>query len=184
MPPRGGRPALVELRKALGAGVAPDGVIAATSLADGMRRIGRLARGHSLVVVVSDFREDARGETAATHGGQYAARGGEYAARGGEYAARGGEYAARGGEYAARGGEFAARGAGDRPDWARALAGLASRHEVLAVEVVDPREAELPGRRPPHARWIPRRAGAWRPTRRARSCAAGSPRPSSSGGIS
>ena len=81
--------------RSLGAGVAPDGIVGATSLADGMRRIGRLARGHSLVVVVSDFRED----TQAT---------------------------------------------GERPDWARALAGLASRHEVLAVEVNDPREAELP----------------------------------------
>jgi uncharacterized protein (DUF58 family) len=122
MPPRGGRPALVELRKALGAGVAPDGVVAATSLADGMRRIGRLARGHSLVVVVSDFRDDALGE----------------AAWSGDKTAR------RGAENAAAGGGFAARGAADRPDWARALAGLASRHEVLAVEVVDPREAELP----------------------------------------
>ncbi len=95
MPPRGGRLALVELRKALGAGVAGDGIVGATSLADGMRRIGRLARGHSLVVVVSDFREDAPR-------------------------------------------------AGDRPDWARALAGLGAQHEVLAVEVNDPREAELP----------------------------------------
>ncbi len=58
IPPRGGRLALVELRKALGAGVAGDGIVGATSLADGMRRIGRMARGHSLVVVVSDFRED------------------------------------------------------------------------------------------------------------------------------
>ena len=88
MPPSGGRPALVALRKALGTGVAADGVVAATSLADGLRRIGRLARGHSLVVVVSDFREDS--------------------------------------------------------DWARALTSLSLRHDVLAVEVLDPREAELP----------------------------------------
>ena len=53
-----------------------------------MRRVGRLTRGHSLVVVVSDFREGS--------------------------------------------------------DWPRALGALSQRHEVLAVEVVDPREGELP----------------------------------------
>src|SRR4051794_29125917 len=58
VPPSGGRPALVALNKALGKGVAPDGATGATTLADGMRRITRLTRGHSLVVVVSDFRED------------------------------------------------------------------------------------------------------------------------------
>jgi uncharacterized protein (DUF58 family) len=88
LPPSGGRPALVALRKALGRGVAPDGVVGATSLADGMRRLGRLTRGHSLVVVVSDFREES--------------------------------------------------------DWRRALSSLSMRHDVLAVEVVDPREGELP----------------------------------------
>ena len=31
-----------------------------------------------------------------------------------------------------------------RPAWARALGALAGRHDVLAVEVADPREAELP----------------------------------------
>ena len=31
-----------------------------------------------------------------------------------------------------------------RPGWARALGALAGRHDVLAVEVADPREAELP----------------------------------------
>jgi uncharacterized protein (DUF58 family) len=36
-------------------------------------------------------------------------------------------------------------GAGaQRPEWARALAALSLRHDVLAVEVSDPREAELP----------------------------------------
>ena len=30
------------------------------------------------------------------------------------------------------------------PGWERPLTGLASRHQVLAVEVVDPRELELP----------------------------------------
>jgi uncharacterized protein (DUF58 family) len=88
LPPRGGRPALVALRKALASGVAPDGHAPDDSLAEGMRRIGRLARGHSLVVVVSDFRDDG--------------------------------------------------------SWPRALGALAMRHDVLAVEVVDRREAELP----------------------------------------
>jgi uncharacterized protein (DUF58 family) len=97
LPPSGGRPALVHLRKALGTGVAPDGPIAATTLADGMRRIGRLTRGHSLVVIISDFREGHQGGQ--TRGG---------------------------------------------PEWARALAALGARHDVLAVEVVDPREGELP----------------------------------------
>jgi len=87
LPPRGGRPALVALRKALG-GVAPDGHAPEDSLASALRRVGRLARGHSLVVVISDFREGS--------------------------------------------------------DWPRALAALSHVHEVLAVEVIDPREGELP----------------------------------------
>jgi uncharacterized protein (DUF58 family) len=87
LPPRGGRPALVALRKALG-GVAPDGHAPKDALAAALRRVNRLARGHSLVVVVSDFREGS--------------------------------------------------------DWPRALGALGQRHEVLAVEVIDPRENELP----------------------------------------
>jgi uncharacterized protein (DUF58 family) len=63
------------------------------ALAAGMRRIGRIARGPGLVVVVSDFRERAEAE---------------------------------------------------RPEWARALQSLALRHDVLAVEVTDRREGELP----------------------------------------
>ena len=39
-------------------GVAPDGHAPTDALAEGMRRVGRLARGHSLVVVVSDFRDE------------------------------------------------------------------------------------------------------------------------------
>jgi uncharacterized protein (DUF58 family) len=31
-----------------------------------------------------------------------------------------------------------------RPEWVRALGGLAGTHDVLAVEVVDPREGQLP----------------------------------------
>ena len=87
LPPSGGRPALVHLRKALGR-VSADGHAPATALADAMRRIGRLTRGHSLVIVISDFREAS--------------------------------------------------------DWPRALSALSARHDVLCVEVVDPREAELP----------------------------------------
>jgi len=88
LPPSGGRPALVALKRALGKGVAEDGHAPADALSAGMRRVNRLARGHSLVVVVSDFRDDA--------------------------------------------------------EWPRALRALSARHNVLAVEVVDPREAALP----------------------------------------
>ena len=35
-------------------------------------------------------------------------------------------------------------GAGQRPEWARALRSLAGHHDVLAVEIVDAREGELP----------------------------------------
>jgi len=96
LPPRGGRNALVALRRAVAAGVAPDGAPPPDdALALGLRRVMRLARGPGLVVVVSDFREPAAG-------------------------------------------------AGARPAWTRALSALSGRHDVLAVEVADPREAELP----------------------------------------
>ncbi|MDA0160177.1 DUF58 domain-containing protein [Solirubrobacter ginsenosidimutans] len=92
--PHSGRRQLISLRRALAAGVAPDGhVPEPDALAAGMRRIGRLARGPGLIVVVSDFREGSDR---------------------------------------------------DRPEWARALAALSGRHDVLAVEVNDPREGELP----------------------------------------
>jgi uncharacterized protein (DUF58 family) len=87
LPPRGGRSGLIALRKALHSGVAPDHT-EGTSLAEGLRRVGRLTRGHSLVVVISDFR--------------------------------------------------------DPSEWSRALGALSLNHDVLAVEVVDPRETELP----------------------------------------
>jgi uncharacterized protein (DUF58 family) len=93
--PRGGRAQLIALRRALGAGVAPDGFVREDALAAGMRRIGRIARGPGLIVVVSDFREGADAS-------------------------------------------------GARPEWARALASLSLRHDVLCVEVVDRREGELP----------------------------------------
>ena len=107
MPPSAGRSALVHLRHALAKGVAEDGHAPEDALAQGMRRINRLARGHSLVVVVSDFRE-----------GAAVAAGDEPR-------------------------DAAARRAA-APEWARALRALGARHDVLAVEVFDPREGELP----------------------------------------
>jgi uncharacterized protein (DUF58 family) len=104
LPPRSGRAQLIALRRALTAGVAPDGYVPDhDALAAGLRRIGRIARGPGLIVVVSDFRE---GSPAAGARGE--------------------------------------RAPAARPEWARALASLSLRHDVLAVEVVDPREAELP----------------------------------------
>ena len=97
LPPRGGRRALVALRRAVAAGVAPDGTPPPPdALAAGLRRVMRLTRGPGLVVVVSDFREAPLGPGA------------------------------------------------ERPAWARALGALSGRHDVLAVEVRDPREGELP----------------------------------------
>jgi uncharacterized protein (DUF58 family) len=117
LPPRGGRGQLVALRRALGAGVAPDGHAPDDdALAAGLRRIARLARGPGLVVVVSDFREGSGGEAERSRD------------------------AAGAGDAAGRALGPAAR----RPEWARALQALATRHDVLAVEVVDPREGELP----------------------------------------
>lgn len=87
LPPRGGRGARIGLRRALGQGVAPDGMLG-EPLELALVRVGRLARPRSLIVVVSDF-------------------------------------------------------AGP-PDWARSLAALCARHTILAVEVYDPRERELP----------------------------------------
>jgi uncharacterized protein (DUF58 family) len=107
LPPAGGRRALVALRRAVGAGVAPDGTPPPDdALAAGLRRVMRLARGPGLVVVVSDFRESG----AAGNGA----------------------------------GSSDATSAAARPAWTRALSALASRHDVLAVEVTDPRETELP----------------------------------------
>jgi uncharacterized protein (DUF58 family) len=40
--------------------------------------------------------------------------------------------------------DFLGSDAGASPDWERPLRGLGSRHELLAIEVVDPRELELP----------------------------------------
>src|SRR4051794_3318155 len=86
--PRGGRRAIVAIRRALEAGVAPDGTTDPEGLSGGLRRVARLARRPGLVVVVSDFR--------------------------------------------------------DGDGWQRPLRALASRHEVVCVEVSDPREGQLP----------------------------------------
>jgi uncharacterized protein (DUF58 family) len=88
VPPRGGRGARIGLRRALGEGVAADGV-SGEPLSGALARLGRLARLRSLVVLVSDF-------------------------------------------------------AGPTGQWARPLAALGGRHTVLAVEIRDPREDELP----------------------------------------
>jgi uncharacterized protein (DUF58 family) len=67
LPPRGGRGALTHLRQVLAEGVATDtpppssGGAAgapASGLGAGLRRADKLARGHGLVVVVSDFLEE------------------------------------------------------------------------------------------------------------------------------
>jgi uncharacterized protein (DUF58 family) len=41
-------------------------------------------------------------------------------------------------------GNSAAAGGGSPPDWERALRALADRHQLLGIEVIDPRELELP----------------------------------------
>ncbi len=88
LPPRGSKPGMVALRRLLAEGIAADGRHDPDGLADAVRRVARLARLPSLVVVISDFR--------------------------------------------------------DQRTWERALGSLRVRHSVLAVEVVDPRELELP----------------------------------------
>jgi uncharacterized protein (DUF58 family) len=100
LPPHGARRGVVAIRRALGAGVAPDRAVRrdrrgalespgeSEGLAGALIRAGRLARQPGLVVVISDFREQ--------------------------------------------------RG------WERALGSLRVRHAVIAVEVLDPGELELP----------------------------------------
>jgi uncharacterized protein (DUF58 family) len=57
LPPRGSKPGMVALRRAIAEGVAPDGQQDQTALADALRRAGRLARQPGLIVVASDFRD-------------------------------------------------------------------------------------------------------------------------------
>ena len=86
--PRGSKPGMVALRRALADGVARDGRHDPHGLAGALRMVVKLARQPGLVVVVSDFR--------------------------------------------------------DQREWERPLGSLQVRHSVLAVEIADPREAELP----------------------------------------
>lgn len=58
LPPRAAKPGIVALRRALEAGVAPDGRHEPHALADALRRIGRVATQPGLVVVISDWRDE------------------------------------------------------------------------------------------------------------------------------
>ena len=86
-------------------------------LSDLMRRIGRIARGPGLIVVVSDFRVG--GQTPQPELNT--------------------EMPANLANRFVKGSDPSTR-----PEWARALASLSMRHDVLCVEVVDRREGELP----------------------------------------
>jgi len=88
LPPRGSKPGIVALRRALEEGVAPDGETRSDALADALGRVARIMSQPGFVAVVSDFR--------------------------------------------------------DQEAWTRPLGALSARHSVLAVEVSDPRELELP----------------------------------------
>ncbi|HYV17018.1 MAG TPA: DUF58 domain-containing protein [Conexibacter sp.] len=57
LPPRGSKPGVIALRRALSEGVAPDGSHDRGALAEALRRVGRVAGQPGLVVVVSDFRD-------------------------------------------------------------------------------------------------------------------------------
>ena len=59
LPPRGGRHARIALERALAEGVAPDGSARPGALARTLTRAGRVARRPGLIVVISDFRDDA-----------------------------------------------------------------------------------------------------------------------------
>ena len=87
-PPRGAKPGIVALRRALAEGVAPDGGAHPDALADALARTGRVARGPGVVAIISDFRDQSR--------------------------------------------------------WERPLGALRMRHAVMAIEIADPREAQVP----------------------------------------
>jgi uncharacterized protein (DUF58 family) len=57
LPPRGGRPAIGAIDRALREGVAPDGAAGTEDLATALDRLHRVARRPGLVVVVSDLRD-------------------------------------------------------------------------------------------------------------------------------
>jgi uncharacterized protein (DUF58 family) len=88
LPPRGSRPGLGAVRRALAEGVSVDGVSDVHGLAGAVRRVARLAKQPGLAVVISDFR--------------------------------------------------------DQHAWERAIGSRRFRHAILAVEIIDPREVELP----------------------------------------
>lgn len=88
LPPRGSKPGLVALRRALDEGVAPDGAHDPHDLADALGFVERAARQPGLVAVISDWR--------------------------------------------------------DHEAWSRPLGALRARHSVMAIEISDPREQELP----------------------------------------
>jgi uncharacterized protein (DUF58 family) len=101
--PRGSRPGLSAVRRALAEGVSVDGVSDVHGLAGAVRRVSRLAKQPGLTVVISDFR--------------------------------------------------------DQHAWERAIGSLRIRHAVLAVEIVDPRESELPS--VGHLRAVDPETGQW-----------------------
>jgi uncharacterized protein (DUF58 family) len=117
--PSGGRGALGAVTAMVRRGVAADGT-AGVPLADALRRVARLATTRAAVIVVSDFREGGARDAGVEAGDDATAP------------------APRRAIFAGR------RRAAARPGWAAALSALGARHAVLAVEVVDPFEAELP----------------------------------------
>jgi uncharacterized protein (DUF58 family) len=56
-PPRASKPGIVALRRALGEGVASDGLADRSSLQHALMKVGKVATQPGLVVVVSDFRD-------------------------------------------------------------------------------------------------------------------------------
>ena len=86
--PRGSRPGVIALRRALADGIAADGHNEPEALAHALGRLGNVARQPGFIAVISDFR--------------------------------------------------------DQLSWTRQLGALATRHSVLAIEIHDPREAEVP----------------------------------------
>jgi uncharacterized protein (DUF58 family) len=86
--PRASRPGVMAVRRALEAGVAPDGRAEPDAMARALNHIRKVAGQPGLVVVVSDFR--------------------------------------------------------DQEDWQRPLGAVSMRHSVVAVEIRDPRESEVP----------------------------------------
>ncbi len=88
LPPRSSRAGIIALRRALEKGVAKDGIDDSHALAGALLRLGRIARPATLIVIISDFRDDAA--------------------------------------------------------WIQQLGALRTRHAAVAIEVHDPREAELP----------------------------------------